>query len=98
MIIELVVDKFFLYIVKKHHYNMFTTYSFFFKFFTATGINNTIYSKYRIGNTKLNSKLPIVIFQINSISLIESENLGKPRLSDLDFQMAFYTSVSEIDK
>ena len=34
-----------------------------------------------IGNTKLNSKLPIVIFQISSISLIESENLGKPRLS-----------------
>ena len=33
-----------------------------------------------IGNTKLNSKLPIVNFQINSISLIESENLGKPRI------------------
>ena len=40
-----------------------------------------MYSKYMIGNTKLNSKLPIVIFQINSISLIESENLGKPRFS-----------------
>ena len=55
---------------------MFTVY----RFFTATGINNTMYSKYRIGNTKLNSKLPIVIFQINPISFIESENLGKPRL------------------
>ena len=40
-----------------------------------------MYSKYRIGNTKLNSKLPIVIFEIDSISLIESENLGKPRLT-----------------
>ena len=54
--------------------------SIFFKFFTVTGINNIMYSKYRIGNTKLNTKLPIVIFQINSISLNESENLGKPRL------------------
>ena len=56
---------------------MFTMCSF---FFTVTGINNTMYSKYMIGKTKLNSKLPIVIFQINSISLIESENLGNPRI------------------
>ena len=41
-----------------------------------------MYSKYMIGNTKLNSKLPIVIFQINSISLIGSENLGKPRIAE----------------
>ena len=78
MIVELVVEKLILYIVNKHQCNMFTVCSFFFLFFTVTGINNTMYSKYMIGNTKLNSKLPIVIFQINSISLIESENLGKP--------------------
>ena len=64
---------------------MFTMCSLFFLFFTVTGINNTMYSKYMIGNTKLNSKLPIVIFQINSISLIESENLGKPRIALLQY-------------
>ena len=83
MIIELVVDKIILYIVDEHTCDMFTMCSFFFVFVTVTGINNTMYSKYMIGNTKLNSKLPIVIFQINSISLIESENLGKPRLHQL---------------
>ena len=40
---------------------------------TVTGNNNTIYSKNRIGYTKFHSKLPIIVFQINSISLIESE-------------------------
>ena len=44
-----------------------------------------MYSKYNIGNRKLNSKLPIVIFQINSINLIESENLQKPRMNNLVF-------------
>ena len=39
--------------------------------FTVTGKNNTMYSK--IGLVNLDSKLPIVIFQMNSISLIESE-------------------------
>ena len=57
---------------------MFTMCSFLF-FFTATGINNTVYNKFEIGYRKLNSKLPIVIFQINSISSIESENWMKPR-------------------
>ena len=74
VIIELVVDKFILYIVNKHQCNMFTMCILL--FFTVIG-NNTMYSKYMIGNTKLNSKLPIVIFQINSIGLIESENLGE---------------------
>ena len=41
--------------------------------FTVTGNNNTIYSENRIGNRKFHSKLPIVVFQINSISLIGSE-------------------------
>ena len=41
--------------------------------FTITGNNNTMYSKNRIGNKNVHSKLPIIVFQINSISLIESE-------------------------
>ena len=41
--------------------------------FTVTGNNNTMYSKNRIGNRNVHSKLPIVVFQINSISSIESE-------------------------
>ena len=52
---------------------MFTMYSFFNKLFTVTGKNNTMYNKIRIGNRKFHSKLPIIVFQINSISLIESE-------------------------
>ena len=57
--------------------------SFFNKLFTATGINNTMYSKNRIGNRKLRSKLPIIVFQINSISLIESEEFRETSI-DLD--------------
>ena len=41
--------------------------------FTVTGNNDSMYSKNRIGNRSVDSKLPIVVFQINSISLIESE-------------------------
>ena len=41
--------------------------------FTVTGNNNTICSKNKIGNRNVHFKLPIAIFQINSISLIESE-------------------------
>ena len=66
MIIELVVNKVVLCIVNKYQCNMFSMCSFFFCF-TVTGINNTIHSKYSIGNRKHNSKLPVVIFQINSI-------------------------------
>ena len=42
-------------------------------YFTVTSCNNTIYSKYRIGNKNALSKLPITVFQINSINLVESE-------------------------
>ena len=73
VIIELVVDKFLLYILNKYQYNMFTMCNFFNKLFTITGNNNTVYSKNRIGNRKFNSKLPIIVFQINSISLIKSD-------------------------
>ena len=44
--------------------------SFLNKLFTVTGNDNTMYSKNRIGNRKFNSKLPIIVFQISSISLI----------------------------
>ena len=81
VIIELVIGKFLLYIVNKHPCNMFTMCRSFFQFFTVTGIDSAmhVHSKYRIGNRKLNSKLAIVIFHINSINFIESENLRKPR-------------------
>ena len=36
-----------------------------------------MYSKNRIGNRKFHSKLPIIVFQINSISLNESEEFGE---------------------
>ena len=70
---ELVADKFLLYIVNKCQRNLLTMCSFFNISFTVTGSNNTMYSKNRIGNGKFHSKLPIIVFQINSISLIESE-------------------------
>ena len=47
--------------------------SFFNHLFTVTSSNNTMYSKNRNGNRIVRSKLPIIVFQINSISLIESE-------------------------
>ena len=37
-----------------------------------------MYSKNRIGNRNVDSKLPIVVSQINSISSIKQKNLGKP--------------------
>ena len=55
--------------------------SFFNSFFTVTGNNNnTVYSKNRIGNRNVHPKLPIIVFQINSISLIESEEFRESRL------------------
>ena len=41
--------------------------------FTVTSNNNTMYSRNWIGNKDALSKLPIIVFQINSISLIDSE-------------------------
>ena len=49
--------------------------------FTVAGNNNTIYSKNRIGNRNVDSKLPIIVFQINSISLIESEEFRETSIS-----------------
>ena len=73
VIIELVADKYLLYIVNKSQCNLFTMCSFFSNLFTVTGNNNTIYSKDMIGNKNFHSKLLIIVFQINSVSLIESE-------------------------
>ena len=53
---------------------MFTMCSFFNTFFTVTGNNNnTMYSKNSIDNRSFHSRLPIYVFQINSISLNERE-------------------------
>ena len=49
-------------------------FSFFNKLFPVTGINNTLNSNNRIGKRKFYSKLLITVFQINSTSLIESED------------------------
>ena len=59
-------------------------FSFFNKIFPVTGINNILYSNNTIGNRKFQSKLLITVFQINSISLIESENFGKPHLRSIE--------------
>ena len=48
--------------------------------FTFTGNNNTMYGKNRIGNRNSQSKLPIIVYQINSISFIESQEFRKTSL------------------
>ena len=53
--------------------------SFFNKLFTVIGNNNTVHSKNRFGNRNFHSKLSIIVFQINSISLIELEEFREPR-------------------
>ena len=40
-----------------------------------------MYSKNKIGNRNVHSKLPIVVFQINSISSIESEEFRETSTS-----------------
>ena len=77
---ELVADKFLLYIVNKHQCNLFTMCSLINSLFIVTGNNNAMYSKNRIGNTNYNFKLPIIVFQINSITLIESEEFMEFRI------------------
>ena len=47
--------------------------SFFINLFTITGNINTMHSKNGIGNRNFHSKLPTIVFQIDSISSIESE-------------------------
>ena len=53
--------------IKQISMHLFTMCSFINNLFTATGNNN------RIGNRNVHFKLAIVVFQINSISFIESE-------------------------
>ena len=57
---KLVADIFLLYTVNIHQCNLFTMCRFFNSLFTATGNNKT----------NFHYKLPIIVFQINSISLI----------------------------
>ena len=49
--------------------------SFFNNLFNVTGNNNTMHSTNRIGSRIPDSKLTTIVYQINSISLIESEEL-----------------------
>ena len=63
---------------------MFTICSFFNKLFTVPGDNNTMCSNSRIGNRKFHSKLPIIVFHINSISLIESEGYRETSIISLN--------------
>ena len=70
---ELVSGKKLLYKVNKHQCNLFTMCSFLKSSFTVIVNNNIINSEIRIGNGNFHWKLPII--QINSISLIESEQL-----------------------
>ena len=55
--------------------------SFFNNLFTVTGKNNTMYSKIRIGDRNALSKLPVIVFQMNSISLIESEEFRETSIT-----------------
>ena len=96
MIIELCADTILLYIVNIYQCNLFTMCSFVDNLFTVTG-SNTMHSKNRIGNRNFHSKLPISVFQINSISLIESEEfretpeclIGRPSIYVLSFWITF---------
>ena len=77
---ELVADNILLYIVNKDQRNLFTMCGLINSLFTVTGNNNTMHSENRIGNTNYNFKLPIIVFQINSISLIESKEFRELRI------------------
>ena len=78
---ELVADIFLIYIVHKHQCYLFTMCSLINSLFTATGNNNTMYNKNRIDNRNCHFKLPIIVFQINSISLIEPEEFRETSIS-----------------
>ena len=77
---ELVSEKKLLYKVNKHQCKLLTMCSFFNNLFTVAGNNNTVYSKNRIGYRNVHFKLQIIVFQINSISVIVQKYLVKPRI------------------
>ena len=52
---------------------MFIMCSFFNELFSITTNNYTMFKKNNIGNRKFHFQIPIIIFQINSIHLFESE-------------------------
>ena len=95
---ELVVDTFLLYIVNKHQCNLLTMCSFFNSIFTVTGNNNKMYSENMIGNRNFHSKLPIIVFQINSISFIESEEFRETSIEISHYKeenLNFYVQFSQ---
>ena len=55
--------------------------SFLSNLFNVTGHNNTMYSKDKIGNGIFGSKLLTNLFQINSISLIQSEEFWETSIN-----------------
>ena len=63
--------------------------------FNVSDINNTMYSKNRIGNRNAHYKLPIVVFQINSISSIESEEFRDTSNGSIGFSIAVTIALSE---
>ena len=71
---ELVADTFLLYKVNEHQCSC-----------LGCAVSLIIYisinSKNRIGNRKFHSKLPIIVLQIDSISLIESEEFRETLIS-----------------
>ena len=70
---------------------MFTKYCFLFKFFTVTGNHNTMYTKYKIGSREFNSKVPIVIFLINSI-----KSKTYPEIGNSSFRCALWTFKQQL--
>ena len=90
---------FLLYIVYKHQCNLFTMCSLIVSsLFTVTGNNNTMYSRNRIGNRNCHFKLPIIVFQINSISLIDSEEFRETSIITLSIILRLITVYLSQDR
>ena len=87
---ELVSDTLTLYKAKKNQCKLSTLCSFLNNLFTVTGNNNTMYNKNRIGDRNFHYKLPIIVFQINAFSLIESEAYR-------DISIRLYITIHSVD-
>ena len=57
--------------------------------FTVTGNNNAMYSTNRFGSRNFHSKIPIIVFQINSINLTESEEFRETWNRDVFSDICF---------
>ena len=71
--------------------------SFFNNLLTITDNNNTMYSKNRISNRNFHSKLPIIVFQINSISSIEPEEFRETSIVVFLFRSHFHGNGTQQD-